>query len=122
MRTGEVTIQGKKYLTCLSTRVMVALEERGGSAEKELNRILKNEKMGDLFWLLAQMLQAGDRYAKAEGLDNPGPLSEDFLLDCLGPDDYPSLFAAVTAAVEKGATPTVEAAPGKNEGAAQGAG
>ena len=28
MRTGKITIGGKDYITCLSTRVLVALEER----------------------------------------------------------------------------------------------
>ena len=71
MRTGKITIGGKDYITCLSTRVLVALEERGGDADQELARIMQGRKLGDLFWLLAQMIDAGDRYAKLEGWTIP---------------------------------------------------
>lgn len=71
MRTGKITVNGLDYITCLSTRVLVALEERGGDADKELSRILKSAKLSDLFWLLAQMIDAGNRYAKIEGWTTP---------------------------------------------------
>lgn len=95
MRTGKITIGGKDYITCLSTRVLVALEERGGDADQELARIMQGRKLGDLFWLLAQMIDAGDRYAKLEGLDNPGSLTLDAIMDCMGPDDYEAMTGAM---------------------------
>ena len=126
MRTGKITVNGQDYITCLSTRVLVALEERGGDADKELARIMQGRKLGDLFWLLAQMIDAGDRYAKLEGIDNPGTLSLDALMDSMGPDDYEVMTGAMEDTVKAGATPTVEAKPangkGKNAEAKQAAG
>lgn len=116
MRTGKITVNGQDYITCLSTRVLVALEERGGDADKELARIMQGRKLGDLFWLLAQMIDAGDRYAKLEGIDNPGTLSLDALMDSMGPDDYEVMTGALADTVKAGTTPTVEAKPAKGKG------
>lgn len=116
MRTGKITVNGQEYITCLSTRVLVALEERGGDADKELARIMQGRKLGDLFWLLAQMIDAGDRYAKLEGIDNPGTLSLDALMDSMGPDDYEVMTGAMADTVKAGTTPTVEAKPAKGKG------
>lgn len=116
MRTGKITVNGQEYITCLSTRVLVALEERGGDAEKELARIMQGRKLGDLFWLLAQMIDAGNRYAKLEGIDNPGTLSLDALMDSMGPDDYEVMTGAMADTVKAGTTPTVEAKPAKGKG------
>lgn len=116
MRTGKIVVNGQEYITCLSTRVLVALEERGGDADKELARIMQGRKLGDLFWLLAQMIDAGDRYAKREGIDNPGSLSLDELIDSVGPDDYEVMTGAMVDTVKAGTTPTVEAKPAKGKG------
>ena len=113
MRTSKITVAGTEYITCLSTRVLVALEERGGDADKELARIMQGKKLADLFWLLAQMIDAGDRYAKLEGMDNPGTLSLDELIDRMGPDDYEAMTGALADTVRAGSTPTVEAQPAK---------
>ncbi|HJC21887.1 MAG TPA: hypothetical protein H9707_09045 [Candidatus Butyricicoccus avicola] len=114
MRTGKVTIHGKEYLLCFSTRVLMALEEREGDSQKGLTRILKDEKISDLFWLLEQMIDAGDRYAKIEGIDNPGALSFDQLMDTVGVDEYNEMFGALVSAVSEGNKPKVEVKPGKN--------
>lgn len=113
MKTGKITINGKEYITCLSTRVLIALEERGGNADKELSRIMKDAKLSDLFWLLAQMIDAGDRYAKLEGIENPGSITLEHLMDAMGPDDYEKLTEAMGATIKAGTTPTVESIPGK---------
>ncbi len=107
MRTGIVTINEKQYLVCFSTRVMLALEERGGDADQELKKILDEHKMSSTFWLLAQMIDAGDRYAKLEGMDNPGTLSFDQLVDLVGIDEYDTMFRSVWDAIKVGGKPTV---------------
>lgn len=114
MRTSEITIADNKYLACFSTRVLVAIEEREGDGQKGLQRILADGKTSDLFWLLAQMIDAGDRYARHEGLENPGVLTEDELLDLVGVDDYNTMFGAIAQAVQRGNTPEVEVRPAKN--------
>ena len=114
MRTGKVKIRGKDYITCFSTRVLLALEEREGNSDKALQQILSNGKVTDMFWLLAQMIDAGDRYAKIEGLDNPGTLTFDEIIDSIGVDDYKTMFDALAETVKNGSTPTVQTKPPKN--------
>lgn len=117
MRTGKVTIHGKEYMLCFSTRVLMALEEREGDSTKGLQRIMKDEKVSDLFWLLEQMIDAGDRYAGIEGIANPGKLTVDQLADMVGVDEYETMFGAVAEAVKAGNAPTVEVKPSKNANA-----
>ena len=75
---------------------------------------MKGEKASDLFWLLAQMIDAGDRYAKLEGLENPGKLTLDEIIDRVGIDDYQTMFGAIATAVKTGNTPSVQVKPEKN--------
>ena len=77
MKLIEVPIGGQRYYARFSTRILVALEERnaanGGSGDpqEELNAIMASGKMSALFWLLAQMLEAGRKAAEMEGLTPP---------------------------------------------------
>ena len=114
MRTAKAKIHGKEYLICFSTRVLMALEERDGDSSAGLGKIMKTQKVSDVFWLLAQMIDAGDRYAKIEGIDNPGTISYDELVDTLGVDEYQDVFGAITEAVQKGTKPEVQTKPAKN--------
>ena len=107
MRTGKITISGKEYLTCFSTRVLMALEDRGRSADAELQRIMEDGRITDVFWLLEHLIDAGNRYAELEGSDNPGKLTLDEIVDRVGVDEYQTMFKAVTDAVAKGNKPTV---------------
>lgn len=114
MRTAKAKIHGKEYLICFSTRVLMALEEREGDGSAGLEKIMKTQKVSDIFWLIAQMIDAGDRYAKIEGIDNPGTISYDELVDTLGVDEYQGVFGAITEAVQKGTKPEVQTKPAKN--------
>ena len=94
---------------------MLALEERGDDAGTELDRILTEGKLSDMFWLLSQMLDAGRRYAMSEELgDIPDPISLDQLLDTTDLADYQSLSAQVTQVIKADSTPSVESIPAKN--------
>ncbi len=88
MRTSTLTIQGDRNTPCcFSTRVLLALEERGKrekpvkSATEMLSSIMENEALSDAFWLLHQLMVAGNRYAKLEGLDAPEVFSLDDMID-----------------------------------------
>lgn len=120
MITREITIGKTTYIACFSTRVVLALEQRGGDADKELQRILSENKISDMFWLLYMMLDAGRRYALADGMEAPPEISYDDLLDLVGMDDYDSMFAHLTSTIAADQTPTVEAAPAKNTEATPG--
>ena len=112
MKTGK--IKETEYITCFSTRVLIAIEEREGDSTEGLKRILNDSKLDDLFWLLAQLIDAGARYAKMEGLNNPEPLTKDELIDMIGVDEYPSIFGEITQTVISGNTPNIETKPLKN--------
>lgn len=114
MRTAKAKIHDKEYLICFSTRVLMALEEREGDSSAGLEKIMKTQKVSDVFWLLAQMIDAGDRYAKIEGIENPGTISYDELVDTLGVDEYQDVFGAIAEAVQKGTKPDVQTKPAKN--------
>lgn len=120
MRTSTLTIRGTEYPCCFSTRVLLALEERGKrekpvkSATEMLSSIMENEAMSDAFWLLHQLMVAGNRYAKLEGLDTPEVFSLDDMIDLVGVEDYPAMFAAIGKAVTDGQAQTVEAEFPKN--------
>lgn len=121
MITRDITIGKRTYKACFSTRVLMALEARGGDAEKELQRILDERKVADMFWLLHQMLDAGRRYSIIEGEEPPPELSHENLLDLVGMDDYGSMFAQMAATIADDKTPTVVADSAKNVEATPGA-
>lgn len=100
--------------------MLLALEERGRrekpvkSATEMLSSIMENEALSDAFWLLHQLMVAGNRYAKLEGLDAPEVFSLDDMIDLVGVEDYPAMFAAIGKAVTDGQAQTVEAEFPKN--------
>ena len=114
MRMGEVTIGGRAWPLCLSTRVMVALEERGRAEGKgvddALRGIMADSSVSGAFWLLAQMMDAAARVCRREGhpLDADPP-TYDELLDTVGVDEYGSMFSALTSAVQIGEAQEVQA-------------
>lgn len=121
MITRDINIGKHTYKACFSTRVLMALETRGGDSEKELQRILEDRKVADMFWLLHQMLDAGRRYSIIEGVEPPPEISYDDLLDLVGMDDYGSMFSQLAATIAADKTPTVVAEPAKNTEATPGA-
>ena len=120
MRLIEVPIGNQTYYARFSTRILVALEERNqdgggpGNAQEELSAIMASGKMSALFWLLAQMLDAGRRAAELEGLTPPPAISYEDLLDKTGLEDYDQMFTLVSQAIYTDNKPTVETAPAKN--------
>lgn len=113
MRTGKITIKGKEYLTCFSTRVLMNCEERAGSFEHEMEKI-EGRSISECIWLIYQLIIAGDRYAKIEGIDNPEPMTYDELIDSVGVDEYPDLFKAITATTTAGTNRNIELKASKN--------
>ena len=92
----------------------MTLEERGGNADQELARILRSGKVTDSFWLLAQFIDAGDRYAEIEGIENPGRLTLDEIIDLVGIDEYDTMFHTIAETTKCGSEPTVEIKTPKN--------
>ena len=114
MHLKMVNIGGKEYPACFSTRVMMDLEDKGGTIQSALTAIAESEKVSDLFHLLHQMLLAGYRYSERQGLPHSGELSFDELIDSVGIDDYKSVFSEVMSIVRVSSETTVEATAPKN--------
>ena len=92
------------------------IEHRAAAASPEDTVKALDESM----WLLSQMLEAGARYARMNGMDNPEPLDADGLYDCCDMSDFAGLRGKIMETISNGQKATVEAEPPKNAGAAQG--
>lgn len=120
MRCSKIEIDGAVYPLCFSTRVIVALEERGRIEGKDAPAVLagitgaENVSITEAFWLLAQMIDAGIRYKRLDGVCELEPPGTDELIDRLGPGDLERVFLAINAAVTGGSARNVEAEPPKD--------
>ena len=95
MRYSKLHICGDDYMLVMSTRVIAHYQDQG----KDISSILDEGGISGIMDLLCRMIEAGDRYARMEGIDNPGVLTIDQILDATGPEDYAGIIAAVTEAV-----------------------
>lgn len=112
MRTGKFDFYGKSYLITFNARVNAALEAEG----IRLDRLAENDTpVSSIVRILSHMIDAGDRYARMNGIENPGTVDYDTLLDGLDMPDIQKLPALI-AEVAKGER-NVEADPPKNAGA-----
>lgn len=117
MRTARITIDGAEHLLCFSARVVRACTERYGdivNIDEALTSGSAVQAMDEAVWMVAAMMDAGARYSKLNGLDNPPPLTEDELLDVCDLGDLNQLTSKITETITNGKTPTVEAEPAKN--------
>jgi hypothetical protein len=111
MRTAKIRINGKEYLLCFSTRVMRDCTERYGGIEK-IGEALSGgdtvKMLDECFWLLAQMMAAGAKYAAMEGLPNPEPLGCDDLYDLCSVDDMLDMKAHIMETISEGCRREIE--------------
>lgn len=123
MRTAKLTINGAEHLLCFSARVLRAVTERYGGVDKLSDALDGGEpakSMDEAFWVLSAMMDAGARYARHEGLDDPEPLTVDELYDLCDISDFSGLKGKIAETITAGKTTTVEAEPPKNAGATRG--
>lgn len=122
MRTAKVNLNGKDHLLCFSTRVMRACVDRFGGVENIGDEMTKGtgEALDATIWLLSRLMDAGDRYAKLNGIENPPPLSEDDIFDGCDLTDLAGLRSAVQETITNGNATTVKAEASKNAEAAPG--
>lgn len=99
---------GEKHILVFSTRVLMRLEETGQSWQDAL----KMHTATIVIKAMAAMMEAGDRYARREGIENAAPMSEDDLLDMTSAYDIVSMDAAMAEAIN--AERKVIAVPPKN--------
>lgn len=111
MRTGSVTINGHEYRICLSTRVLMGLEERGLSLDSVFAD--NAHQITNVFALLQLMIDAGSRWAVMNGEEDPGTITLDELMDSTAVDQYSEIVASITQTVAGGRN--VEATPPKKK-------
>ena len=123
MRTASITLNGQEHLLCFSARVVRACTERYGDVSglgDALDNPDKLKALDEAVWILAQMMDAGARYAKLNGLENPEPLSFDAIYDMSDLNDFFAIRQKVVATVTQGRATHVEVEQPKNAGATQG--
>ena len=123
MRTAKISINGAEHLLCLSARVVRACTQRYGGIsgiDEALSGSDISRAMDEAIWLIGTMMDAGARYAKLSGLENPAPLSVEELYDVCGVDDFAALYSKIAETVTNGKSVSVEAVPPKNAEATPG--
>lgn len=122
MRTTTINLLGEDRLLCCSTRFIRDCSERYGAVDG-IDKALtgaQNKVLDEAMWMLAGLLDAGNRWAKLNGKSNPEPLDSDQLLDLFGIDDLTDVVGNIKEAISSGMGATVqvtskntEAAPAK---------
>ena len=116
MRTSFITINSKKYILCMSNRVMTDIEAQGKSLQDFLSE--ENKTITNVCWLLRRMSEAGRAYAKMASLGDYDAITEDEILDASGSEDYEAYMAAIAEAAS--GQRNVDAEPPKNAEATRG--
>lgn len=105
MKTGKIEILGREHTLCFSTRVTASCIDKFGSLEAMFDA-LGDDNLGaaleNSLWMLAQMLDAGRRYAKFAWDREEKAVSLDELLDLYGLDDLTALSLALRETVING--------------------
>ena len=119
MRTAKMSVDGREYLLCFSGRVIRNVTEKFGSLPAMYEAFSQEEQEKSLdaaVWVLSQMIQAGDRYAKLNGLENPGKLSFDDLYDLFDINDFTGIYSKIKETIRIGKQQTVTAVPDSSGG------
>lgn len=119
MRTAKMSVDGREYLLCFSGRVIRNVTEKFGSLPAMYEAFSQEEQEKSLdaaVWVLSQMIQAGDRYAKLNGLENPGKLSFDDLYDLFDINDFTGIYSKIKETIRSGKQQTVTAVPDSSGG------
>lgn len=123
MRSGRISIDGKEHVLCFSVRVVRNCVERYGEMGG-LYRALSDENqvrsLDESLWILSQMMEAGAKYAKENGIRNEAPLTEDQLYDSCDFNDLVGIRAAVMLTINNGRKTNVEVENSPNAEATQG--
>lgn len=123
MRSGTISIDGKRHVLCFSVRVVRNCAERYGSVnglQEALSSENQVQALDESIWILAEMMKAGAKYAGEHGLENAAPMSVDDLYDSCGFDDLAGIQASIMLTINNGRKTNVEAEHSPNAEATQG--
>lgn len=74
-RTRNISINGKEYILCYSTRVVRAVTEEFGSPGKMNYALTESEsaeeRLETMLFVLHKLMEAGARFSDMEGIENP---------------------------------------------------
>ena len=115
MRTTVITLLGEERILCCSTRFIRDCSERYGAVDgiEQALTGAQSKVLDEAMWLLAGLMDAGDRWAKL----NPDPLTADQLLDLFGMDDLEDVVKNIKTAISAGNETTVKVASKNAEAA-----
>lgn len=122
MRPTTLTLNGVAYPMCFSLRAHTALCEKFGSIDGAFQTIREAGESKDLsglseryLWIVELLLKCGQRTAKLDGTETPGPPGADELADRLGVGDLAGLYDKINETIAAGCERQVGALPPKNE-------
>ena len=117
MRTAAMTINGREHILCFSARVVRDCAERYGEWNgvfAAMSEGTEVQKLDESIWLISRLMDAGARYAAANGIECPKALTPDELYDSCSLSDFFMLRNKITETVKAGQQTTVEAEAPKN--------
>ena len=123
-----MTIDGREHLLCFSGRVLRSVTEKFGGVREMYEAFHSEDETANLdaaVWALAQMVDAGDRYAQLNGLPNPGRYTAEDLYDLIDINDFTGIYSKIRETITSGKQRTIDAKPqpgggGKNAAATPG--
>lgn len=124
MRFERIEIGGESYPLCYSVRVLMRIQEEYGSMDAFTKALFPENIMESLearIWLLSEEMKAGARYAQRMGETPPAPLTADEIMDSVSGTEIAELMNMAITVVNSSSETSIEATPGKNGEATQGA-
>lgn len=119
MRTATINLEGQDRLLCFSAGVVEAACDKYGTLEDFFGALDGDQatRLRAVIWALAQMMKAGEAYAKRKGLETAPALTEEDIRYCCDIGDLSDLQEKVAETITNGSDRQVEAIPPKNAGA-----
>lgn len=102
MRISYIKLLGKDYPLCFSLSATERLTEEFGSLEKMQEEMSRNS-ISSICKVLDILMEAGQRYCKAAGIECPEPLpcSAADVIDLSDPEAVTTVFSAINRGTER---------------------
>lgn len=123
MRVGTIGINGKQHVLCFSVRVVRHCTERYGSVNGLYDALSTEndlQALDEALWILSEMMQAGDKYAKMQRMENAPCMTPEELEDACDLNDFVQMKAAIVLTITRGKETHVEVESSPNAEATQG--
>lgn len=111
MRTTIFTENGREHILCFSPWAQRAVLERYGeldNLQEKLSGGSTVEMLDEAVWILSILMEAGDKFAKIQGMENARTFTPDELLCVCDIEDFAAIKDTVQKAVVAGSGREVE--------------